>query len=114
MFFLQINKTIDNNHRVLDVLDANHRTLDAIDNFCKAVLGKGYDKLEQWRRGEIDRINYDEVDQMNWEIYLREEAERTYNNWFKKNPTYFEDKNINNICGCSLISMIEGLRDEMN
>ena len=101
MFFLQFNKTIDN----------NHRTLDAIDNFCEAILGKGYDKLEQWRRGEIDRINYDEVDQLNWEIYLREEAEKTYNDWLKKNPTYFEDKN-NNGSGCSLISMIGALEYE--
>lgn len=88
------------------------RTSDAIDKFCDAVLGKGYDKLEQWRRGEIDRVNPDDVDQLNWEIYLMEEAERTYNNWIKKNPTYFEDKN--NSGGSSFLSMFERLEEAYN
>lgn len=83
------------------------RTSGAVSKFCKEVLGKGYDKLEQWRKGKIDRINYDEVSQLNWEIYIREEAERTYNNWLKKNPTYSEAKNNG---GCySLLAMIEDL-----
>ena len=91
--------------------DYGDRTSNAIHKFCEAVKGKGYDKLQQWRKGEIDKINYDEVSQLNWEIYLREEAEKTYNNWLKKNPTYFEDKN-NNGSSCSLISMIGALEHE--
>lgn len=91
-------------------IDYDSRTSNAISKFCKAVLGKGHDKLEQWRRGEIDRINPDEVDQLNWEIYLNEEAERTANNWLKKNPTYFEDKNNNGGC-YSLLAMIAELEN---
>ena len=92
-------------------IDYDNRTSNAISKFCKAVLGKGHDKLEQWRKGEIDRINPDEVDHLNWVIYLHESAERTYNNWLKKNPTYFKDKN-NNGCYNSLIAMIDELEKE--
>ena len=34
-------------------INYDDRTIDAISKFCEAVKGKGYDKLQQWRKGEL-------------------------------------------------------------
>ncbi len=61
-------------------------------NKIENLLGKGYDKLEQWRRGEIGCIHPDEVDTINWNIYIKEKAKKQFEEWKKENPTYFEEE----------------------
>lgn len=64
---------------------------DDLEKMSNIFLGKGYDKLKQWRSGEIDCINPDEVDIFNWNIYLNEKSKKIMDEWNKNHPTYFED-----------------------
>lgn len=64
---------------------------DDLEKTSNIFLGKGYDKLKQWRRGEIDCIHPDEVDIFNWNIYLNEKSKKIMDEWNKNHPTYFED-----------------------
>lgn len=66
-------------------------TSDSLEKTLNIFLGKGHDKLEQWRRGEIDCIHPDEVDIFNWNIYLNEKSKKIMDEWNKNHPTYFED-----------------------
>lgn len=66
-------------------------TSDNLEKILNILRGKGYDKLEQWRRGEIDSIHPDDVDIFNWNIYLNEKSKKIMDEWNKNHPTYFED-----------------------
>lgn len=66
-------------------------TSDNLEKILNILRGKGYDKLEQWRRVEIDSIHPDDVDIFNWNIYLNEKSKKIMDEWNKNHPTYFED-----------------------
>lgn len=83
-FFLFLNQETDD-----DIKFKNE--LRELADKTKNLLGKGYDKLKQWRKGEIDRIHPDEVDIFNWNIYIKEKAKKQFEEWKKENPTYFEE-----------------------
>ena len=84
-FFLFLNQETNDD---IEFKSELRKCADKIEN----LLGKGYDKLEQWRRGEINRIHPDEVDTINWSIYCKEKAKKQFEEWKKENPNYFEEE----------------------
>ena len=91
----ELSKTSERNKEIFLINQEIIKTLnefsDVLEKTTNIILGKGYDKLEQWRRGEIDCIHPDEVDIFNWNIYLNEESIKIMDEWNKNHPTYFED-----------------------
>lgn len=85
---LKINQQLDELH---ESIEETKQVADEIDKELIKLRGKGRDKLEQWRRGEIDSINPKDVDWYNWNIYLMESSKRRKDEWNKNHPTYFED-----------------------
>ena len=64
----------------------------AVNDFCDAVLGKGYDRLELWRKGKIDKIHPDEVSYFNWDTYCEESSKRQIEAWKRENPNWEEER----------------------
>ena len=77
--------------RIQENIKTLNEIFDSLEKMSNIILGKGYDKLEQWRRGKIDCIHADEVDIFNWNIYLNEKSKKIMDEWNKNHPTYFED-----------------------
>ena len=100
LFYKKCYKELSNEpdfmyRELCEVLDAAVKVTKSISEqqltLTKILLGKGYDKLQQWRRGEISRINPEDVDIFNWNTYLREDAQRHLSAFNEDHPTYFED-----------------------
>ena len=87
--FLFIKKMFDEAEEYKKEIREN---LDKINKLDESIFRKGYDKLEQWRRGQIDHIYYNDVDIINWNIYCREKSEKQFKKWKKENPNYFEEE----------------------
>lgn len=84
----KINQQLDELH---ESTEKTKQVADEIDKEIIKLRGKGRDKLEQWRKGEIDSINPNDMDWYNWNIYLNEKSKKIMDEWNKNHPTYFED-----------------------
>lgn len=84
----KMNQELDKLH---ESIEKTKQVSDEIDKEIIKLRGKGRDKLEQWRRGEIDSINPNDVDWYNWNIYLMESSKRRKDEWNKNHPGYFEN-----------------------
>ena len=91
----ELSKISERNQEIFlinqEIIKTLNEIFDSLEKMSNIILGKGYEKLEQWRRGKIDCIHADEVDIFNWNIYLNEKSKKIMDEWNKNNPTYFED-----------------------
>lgn len=85
---LKINQQLDELH---ESIEKTKQVADEIDKEIIKLRGKGRDKLEQWRKGEIDSINPNDMDWYNWNIYIMESSKRRKDEWNKNHPEYFEN-----------------------
>ncbi len=85
---LKINQQLDELH---ESIEKTKQVADEIDKEIIKLRGKGHDKLEQWRKGEIDSINPNDMDWYNWNIYIMESSKRRKDEWNKNHPEYFKN-----------------------